>query len=109
MPHTQVKNRAASRSWRLEQLARRCKRRIMLTGTPLQNDLGELHNLLRFLLPSVFQEKASMDVAQVWLNLMVLLPQCGRSCRLLHAACWSVLELCNSIDRDWVAVCGAVV
>lgn len=28
----------------------------MLTGTPLQNDLGELHNLLSFLLPSLFKD-----------------------------------------------------
>jgi hypothetical protein len=28
----------------------------MLTGTPLQNDLGELHNLLSFLLPQLFKE-----------------------------------------------------
>ena len=30
------------------------RHRIMLTGTPLQNDLLELHNLLSFLLPTVF-------------------------------------------------------
>jgi hypothetical protein len=28
--------------------------RLMLTGTPLQNDLIELNNLLTFLLPNVF-------------------------------------------------------
>ena len=39
-----------------------CKRRIMLTGTPLQNDLQELQNLLGFLLPDVFREE---DAAQL--------------------------------------------
>jgi SNF2 family DNA or RNA helicase len=32
------------------------KRRIMLTGTPLQNNLQELQNLLAFLLPELFSE-----------------------------------------------------
>ena len=39
-----------------------CKRRIMLTGTPLQNDLQELQNLLGFLLPDIFKEE---DAAQL--------------------------------------------
>lgn len=29
----------------------------MLTGTPLQNDLEELQNLLQFLLPDVFSKE----------------------------------------------------
>ena len=29
----------------------------MLTGTPLQNDLGELQNLLQFILPDVFDQQ----------------------------------------------------
>ena len=29
----------------------------MLTGTPLQNDLEELQNLLQFLLPDVFSRE----------------------------------------------------
>ncbi len=53
-----------------------CKRRIMLTGTPLQNDLAELQNLLAFLLPSVFNEEAEnleqltadMQVKALWLR-----------------------------------------
>jgi SNF2 family DNA or RNA helicase len=35
----------------------------MLTGTPLQNDLGELHNLLSFLLPSLFKDTADNEEA----------------------------------------------
>lgn len=37
-------------------VAQQCQRRIMLTGTPLQNDLGELQNLLQFILPDVFDK-----------------------------------------------------
>ena len=29
-------------------------RRLLLTGTPLQNDLGELWALLNFILPNIF-------------------------------------------------------
>ena len=38
-------------------VAQQCQRRIMLTGTPLQNDLGELQNLLQFILPDVFNKE----------------------------------------------------
>ena len=61
----QVKNRASGRSMRLERLSLLCQRRIMLTGTPLQNDLVELYNLLRFLLPALFQNQPALEAAQV--------------------------------------------
>ncbi|WIA09411.1 hypothetical protein OEZ85_008816 [Tetradesmus obliquus] len=51
-----LKNAASQRSRRLRKLAAGCRGRVMLTGTPLQNDLGELHNLLSFLLPTLFKE-----------------------------------------------------
>ncbi|KAL4562685.1 hypothetical protein LXL04_026715 [Taraxacum kok-saghyz] len=35
----------------------RCQRRLLLTGTPLQNDLKELWSLLNLLLPDVFDNK----------------------------------------------------
>ena len=52
-----------------------CKRRIMLTGTPLQNDLKELQNLLGFLLPEIFHEEdaAELSTVQVMLNVIVRL------------------------------------
>ena len=34
----------------------RCNRRLLLTGTPLQNDLSELWSLLNLLLPQVFDD-----------------------------------------------------
>ncbi|KAA6428197.1 MAG: SNF2 family DNA-dependent ATPase [Trebouxia sp. A1-2] len=52
-----VKNANAMRTKRLTSVAQHCKRRIMLTGTPLQNDLEELQNLLQFLLPDVFSKE----------------------------------------------------
>ena len=41
------------------------KNRLLLTGTPLQNNLPELWSLLNFLLPSVFN---SMDTFDQWFN-----------------------------------------
>ena len=46
-------------------VAAQCGRRIMLTGTPLQNDLGELQNLLAFLLPDLFKEEAALQPGDV--------------------------------------------
>ena len=46
----------------------------MLTGTPLQNDLEELQNLLQFILPDVFSKEeinasADLQVSQALLLL----------------------------------------
>ena len=37
----------------------------MLTGTPLQNDLEELQNLLRFLLPDLFRDEVAAQLGDV--------------------------------------------
>ena len=37
------------------------RRRLLLTGTPLQNDIGELWSLLHFLMPSVFDSPGNFD------------------------------------------------
>ena len=60
-----MKNQSTGRSKRLHLLAGCCQRRIMLTGTPLQNDLQELHALLRFLVPSIFKDEPSLEDVQV--------------------------------------------
>jgi SNF2 family DNA or RNA helicase len=41
------------------------RHRLLLTGTPLQNDLTELWSLLNFLLPSIFN---SSDNFEQWFN-----------------------------------------
>ena len=41
------------------------KHRVLLTGTPLQNNLQEMWSLLNFLLPTVFDEADSFDK---WFN-----------------------------------------
>jgi ATP-dependent helicase STH1/SNF2 len=43
----------------------RTKNRILLTGTPLQNNLTELWALLNFLLPTIF---SSADTFETWFN-----------------------------------------
>ncbi|KAK9838506.1 hypothetical protein WJX81_003780 [Elliptochloris bilobata] len=58
-----VKNRSAARTVRLNRIAAVCRRRLMLTGTPLQNDLEELQNLLAFLLPDVFHADVTAQLA----------------------------------------------
>lgn len=60
----QVKNQGAQRSQRLRRLSDQCHMRVMLTGTPLQNDLEELHNLLRFLLPAMFRGEPPLPAIQ---------------------------------------------
>ncbi|KAL8433885.1 hypothetical protein ACSSS7_003546 [Eimeria intestinalis] len=40
----------------------KCERRILLTGSPIQNRTGELRNLLLFLMPAVFDAE-SLDLA----------------------------------------------
>ncbi|KAG2446661.1 hypothetical protein HYH02_008231 [Chlamydomonas schloesseri] len=49
-----LKNSSSTRSKKLRKVAGLAATRIMLTGTPLQNDLEELHALLAFLLPAIF-------------------------------------------------------
>ena len=41
-----VKNRATQRARRLDAVATKARRRVLLTGTPLQNNLGEVSSSL---------------------------------------------------------------
>jgi hypothetical protein len=46
-------------------LALRARRRLLLTGTPLQNNLMELWSLLHFLMPHIFQSHAEFKVSVI--------------------------------------------
>ncbi|EGC36924.1 hypothetical protein DICPUDRAFT_97424 [Dictyostelium purpureum] len=58
-----IKNKNSKLSLQLRQY--KSKHRLLLTGTPLQNDLSELWALLNFLLPSIFN---SADTFEHWFN-----------------------------------------
>jgi SWI/SNF-related matrix-associated actin-dependent regulator 1 of chromatin subfamily A len=60
-----LKNRSAQRTTRLRRVAAAARRRVMMTGTPLQNDLSELQSLLHLLLPQVFAASGLEDFAEV--------------------------------------------
>ncbi|XP_022157601.1 protein CHROMATIN REMODELING 19 [Momordica charantia] len=49
-----LKDKNSYRWKNLMSLARNAKQRLMLTGTPLQNDLHELWSLLEFMMPNLF-------------------------------------------------------
>ncbi|TGJ66760.1 hypothetical protein EYR41_008364 [Orbilia oligospora] len=51
----QLKNNTSDRAVSLSRL--QVRNRILLTGTPLQNNLQELMNLLAFILPTLFENK----------------------------------------------------
>lgn len=59
-----LKNEDSQISKRLRELDSRY--RLLLTGTPLQNNLHELWSLLNFLLPEIFQSSGDFDE---WFNL----------------------------------------
>lgn len=44
----------------------KCSHRLLLTGTPLQNNLAELWSLLNFLLPEIFDDLGSFEM---WFDL----------------------------------------
>ena len=54
-----IKNEESQTSKRIRQL--KSKNRLLLTGTPLQNNLHELWSLLNFLLPEIFASSADFD------------------------------------------------
>ena len=66
----------------------------MLTGTPLQNDLEELQNLLQFILPDVFSkedinESADLQVRQALLLLPSIVLQL---LQLLACSLWQDVQ-----------------
>jgi SNF2 family DNA or RNA helicase len=75
-----LKNAASSRARRLRRVAQSARGRVMLTGTPLQNDLIELNNLLTFLLPNVFAGQGMGALLVLFLHIC-----CFMLLALLHA------------------------
>ena len=53
-----VKNRNTQRAKRLDAVASKARRRVLLTGTPLQNNLLELESLIHLVLPGLLKEGA---------------------------------------------------
>ena len=89
-----------------------CKRRIMLTGTPLQNDLQELQNLLGFLLPDIFREEDAAQLSGVQVRASwiwchgILTPQARqRDCRFSKAmpAEWATANEIAKIIKEKTA------
>lgn len=58
-----IKNEDSQLSQVVRKLRTECK--LLLTGTPLQNNLHELWSLLNFLLPEIF---SSSDMFDNWFN-----------------------------------------
>lgn len=54
-----IKNEDSQTSKRIKEI--KSGYRLLLTGTPLQNNLHELWSLLNFLLPEIFQSSADFD------------------------------------------------
>lgn len=73
--------------------------RLLITGTPLQNNLHELWALLNFLMPQMFQ---SSDTFDELFNSQSL--QEETLVTRLHSVCWSLLYL-YSVPRFFVHFC----
>lgn len=55
-----IKNRNSARARTIRRVADSASFRVMLTGTPLQNDLWELESLLQLLAPEVFDQRGQL-------------------------------------------------
>lgn len=62
-----LKDRASSRRKNLWAVAQKAKQRLLLTGTPLQNDLQELWSLLEFMVPEIF-DSGDCDLKKIFGN-----------------------------------------
>lgn len=54
-----IKNESSQISQKVRALSNECK--LLLTGTPLQNNLHELWSLMNFLIPEVFKSAEPFD------------------------------------------------
>jgi hypothetical protein len=87
------------KNWRSQRwqtlLNSQAKRRLLLTGTPLQNDLMELWSLMHFLMPHVFQSHAEFKCAP--------LHPCTRGIGITCVAC-----MFCSVRADVAHFCGTL-
>lgn len=86
----------------------RFKHRVLLTGTPIQNSLGELWSLLNFVLPRVFNSSETFDEWFAAPFRVRLLPQCLLPNIVDHSLCPSLSHVgsvrpCTSGYRGVIA------
>jgi hypothetical protein len=79
--------------------------KLLLTGTPLQNNLAELWSLLNFLLPTVFN---NLDDFESWFDFSAMVSSDGTgsdavSQEILQSVCsvHNVTDLCGSYDGQY--------
>lgn len=77
-------HRLKSESTRLSTVLRKyqSKNRLLLTGTPLQNNLHELWSLLNFLMPNIFGDSGEFDA---WFDINKCLDEDADIVQRLHA------------------------
>lgn len=64
LPPSQAIKSSGSQRWRAL-LSFGCRNRLLLSGTPIQNNLGELWALLHFIMPQLFD---SLDAFNEWFS-----------------------------------------
>jgi len=47
----------------------KCDRKLLLTGTPIQNNLEELYALFNFLMPNIFKDSDDFDRIYAYLTI----------------------------------------
>jgi len=106
--------------WRHNALKAQCwnvfvqaRRRLLLTGTPLQNNLIELMSLLVFLMPDLFVDKTdilkriftSFGVRKIacLLQIVLLFYQLFSLCHGFHYnfSVWCLIFFCRYVDACW--------
>jgi SNF2 family DNA or RNA helicase len=72
-----------------------CRNRLLLSGTPIQNNLGELWALLHFIMPQLFD---SRDAFNEWFA------RVRRACGGYPSACGSGFTNLESVVLLWSSV-----
>lgn len=87
-PTSQAIKSSGSQRWRAL-LSFGCRNRLLLSGTPIQNNLGELWALLHFIMPQLFD---SLDAFNEWFSKVRVLQGRGagrvRGCSVAWVGGW---------------------